>query len=1509
MENDRGAQTVLLKFLHNKSNNSSLRPVIIANAAIALALLLLALRLYSSRKVLKSAAVTSDESDTKRFAGRIGRRIAHVGGPVIFAYKLARFTALAVLLVLVIIPSIQHGWTNLSVVLTEALTFASILAAANALVSARASQLLSPHLTFISFAIFAAYAYRNLWPFMTFALYPLDAAEGKILWAKVALATWVGFLAPLLEPYPYIPLHPEGPINTANPEQTASIASWVFYTFLDPIIWEAYRVPHLSHDQLPPLADYDEARYLIEQNFHHLDPFSGAKKGSLLWPILKVLRTPLLYQAICIVFTSLARLAGPIGVNRLLSYLENGGHNAFVRPWVWILWIALSPIVQTLLMELYLFFSTRSLIRMEGILTALIFDHALRLRVKTNAGPKLEQGQPPTTSESDSQGQADKAKEGEKSDNIVGKIMTMATSDLNNITGGRNFLLLVLGVPVDLIVSICFLYDLLGWSAFVGFVVMVALLPVPRYVAALMSSAQKEKMKATDARVQLVTEMLGTLRMVKLFGWERRVEEEVAVKREEELKWVWRSTLYSFVITNMNHMIPLLHMIATYGTYTIVMKRSLSASTVFASIAVFHNIQTKLYWISQWLPPIIASYVSIGRLRDFLWDTELLDTFNEKPTDDAGVASAIHEQDIGFGSSEFSWSIDAASAGLSQPSFRLHVEDDVVFKRGSFNLIVGPTGSGKTSVLMALLGEMHRIPLSPESWVNLPREDGIAYAAQESWVLSDTIKENILFGSPYIEERYRKVIYQCALTKDLAMFNSGDETQVGERGITLSGGQKARVTLARAVYSSAEVLLLDDVLAALDVHTSRWVVNKCFKGDIMKGRTTIIVTHNIALTAPLAKFILSMGPNGSIKSSGVPADVLGTDPELTKEVAHEAEALELDEDEDSVGETSTANPEKGKLIIAEEIALGRVGRSAYELYLGAMGGVFYWLQYLSTDIIGEILLISSTWWLGWWAAQYASEGSKDVSAPYYLGIYSLIKMSDMAFFLAHSLIDAIGRIKASRSVHEKLIISIFGSTFRWLDVTPTSRIITRCTQDIQAVDGTVPQAFNVVIGVSVAIITQLIAMIIYTPIFLLPSVFVVGLGIWLGNVYIKAQLSVKREMSNCKAPVLAMFGSAVHGLISIRAYAAQGPFRQQLLNRVNEYTRAGRTFWLLNRWIAVRLDALCAIFAASIASYLVYASSISPSGVGFVLAMAVSFTKFILGLVHWLNQFEVNANSLERLHQYIHVEQESKNGVQPPAFWPTSGSLYVERLSASYTPDGPKVLQDLTFELKSGERVGVVGRTGAGKSTLTLALLRCIHTEGLVVFDGVPTNSITLDTLRSSITIIPQSPELMSGTLRYNLDPFCQNDDATLNDALRSAGLFSLQETSDENRITLDTKIAGGGANLSVGQRQIIALARAIVRQSKLLVLDEATSAIDYETDAVIQQSLRKELRSDVTVITVAHRLQTIMDYDKIMVIDAGRLVEFDTPRVLLEKEDGLLHALVEQSADKDLLYMAAHSK
>ncbi|KAL1939039.1 hypothetical protein VTO73DRAFT_10299 [Trametes versicolor] len=436
---------------------------------------------------------------------------------------------------------------------------------------------------------------------------------------------------------------------------------------------------------------------------------------------------------------------------------------------------------------------------------------------------------------------------------------------------------------------------------------------------------------------------------------------------------------------------------------------------------------------------------------------------------------------------------------------------------------------------------------------------------------------------------------------------------------------------------------------------------------------------------------------------------------------------------------------------------------------------------------------------------------------------------------------------------------------------------------------------------TVFMVLKVVAVVIFSPIFLLPSIIVAGLGALLGNVYMTGQLSTKREMSNSKAPVLGHFSAAVSGITSIRAYGAQEAFKKELFERVDKYSRVYIMHENFNRWISARMDFIGTVFATSLAVYLVYASSLSASDTGFSLNMATAFSAIIFAVIRTFNVFEVNGNSLERIQQYLSVGQEPKptpSGV-PPAYWPASGHLVVENLSARYSPDGPKVLHGISFEVASGERVGIVGRTGSGKSSLTLALLRCILTEGTVLYDGLPTHALNLDALRANITIIPQVPELLSGTLRQNLDPFAEHPDATLNAALRSAGLFNLQAAGEG--ITLDTAIAGGGANLSVGQRQILALARAIVRRSKVLILDE-----DYETDTLIQTYLRTELGKDVTLLTVAHRLQTIMDADKIMVLDAGRIVEFERPGELLKNEKGMLRALVDDSGDRERLYAMA---
>ncbi|KAI0260093.1 hypothetical protein BC834DRAFT_1028685 [Gloeopeniophorella convolvens] len=1443
----------------------------------------------------------------------------------------------------------KREWLDLTLCITYLYT--SFLALFAVTARRTRSSIASFHLSLVLLVTFSVYTYRDIWPLITYTLVPADKREGTLLWIKLSVLSFAAVFIPLVMPYRYVPVDPKDPQSALNPEQTASILSLSMYSFLDPIVFQAYRVPHLSHDMLPPLADYDYTKNLVKRSFKHLDSFSGSPKRHIFWGLMRVFNREYIQLALLLIIKTFSSLMAPVGMNQLLRYIETHGKDAVVRPWVWIAYLFLGPALGTIAFQWYIFIATGSLVRVTAIITQLIFEHALRIRVKAEASSPLHQQHGATTPDNASAADitisangeetapstssvkgkqreeltptADKDKDKDdepgKGSNLVGKMNNLVSTDLENLIDGRDFLLLTLYLPLQVILCVWFLYSILGWSAFVGMGAMVALFPVPGAVANKIQKVQKETLKRTDARVQSATETMSVLRMIKLFGWEPKIADRLAEKREQELRYIKIRQILNLINGNINFIIPVITMVISYVTFTAVMKKPLSPSIVFSSMAAFDLLRDQLHSVFWMIPMFTQAKVSLDRVNDFLHDTELLDEYAdaEKGTERVMLTDASHfDHDvIGFQNASFTWSNDEAADGTLTPSrrrFTLRIRDELLFKRGCLNLIVGPTGSGKTSLLMALLGEMHFIPLSPDAWFHLPREGGVSYAAQESWVQNETIRDNILFGAPYDEERYNKVIFQCGLKRDLSLFEAGDKTEVGEKGLTLSGGQKARVTLARAVYSSAEILLLDDVLAALDVHTARWIVEKCFKGDLIRGRTVLLVTHNVAMATPIADYVVSLGPDGQIASRGSVSDALAKDKTLAAELKEEEHAMKNDDKEIDAEEPDKASKQAdGKLILAEEVAEGHVSRDAIKLFVGGLGGAhvfLFWLVFVGGLVLCDALLSIQTWFMGYWAEQYEIYPPEEVRVGYYLTIYSTFIIGAILSFTIGSSVYVFGALRASRSIHKRLIESVLGTTLRWLDTTPTSRVITRVTQDIRALDGPIANTFTWFIEITVTMLIKFFAVIYLTPIFLIPGVLITVVGAWTGQVYMKAQIAIKREMSNAKAPVVGHFGAAVSGLTSIRAYGAQLAFRNEAYKRIDKYSRAGRSFYNMNRWVSLRIDFLGGIFAAGLAAYLIYmpGQHALPSDTGFSLTMAIGFSGLILWWIRIFNDFEVNSNSLERMHAYINIEQEvkpTKDGV-PPAYWPASGDLRVEKLSARYSADGPKVLHEISFHIQSGERVGVVGRTGSGKSSLTLSLLRCIFTEGEVYYDGKPTSSLNLDALRTAITIIPQTPELLSGTLRENLDPFSQYDDATLNAALRASGLFSLQSDDDEGRLTLDSSIASGGGNLSVGQRQILALARAIVRGSKLLILDE-----DYKTDTIIQTSLRNELKGDVTLITVAHRLQTIMDADKIMVLDAGRIVEFGKPSELLKDKGGRLRSLVDESGDRDALYAMAAEK
>ncbi|CAL1696210.1 unnamed protein product [Somion occarium] len=1211
--------------------------------------------------------------DVEESSTRLRGHISALGGPIIFTFKLARLVACLALVVLSAVSMykvsshLDFSHTGLThAALCATFIYASLLAILTVVTKPLWNSLITKHLIIVLLAPWAVYVYRDLWPLATYTLSPADSAEGWLIWTKVIVLTFAAIVVPLLMPRQYVPFDPLNPSLVPHPEQTTSWLSMVLFAYLTPFVFKAYKQPRLTLEDLPPMNDRDTLKNLISESYADLDPLQNKKKRHVLFGlVLRVYLFDHVKMAVMLILHVIGSFAAPIGINYLLKYLETGGENAIVRPWFWIAWLFFGPLISGMTFNLYFYIALRTIVRAQGVLTQLIFDHALRIRVQgdvkedslTQESPASEHPSPEGSSNArggsssdvdeetvasstsfdakadDQSSETPKQESKPNTANLAGRLNNLVTSDMSNVHGGQGFMLLMFYVPTQLTLSLIYLYSLLGWSVLPGVAAMALLSPLPGYVVKALSSMQTEKMKKSDARVQSVTESMNVIRMIKQFGWEDKMSALLDGRRQEELKFVRKLRLLELATMNISAFIPCATMIVTYGIYTLAMGRELTASRVFASVAVFGIVQEHFQGIFFLFPGLIQAKVSIDRINDFLSKTELLDQFSTGSSAATSTPSASSE--ICIRQAAFTWSSDTEDVNLpasSQRSFALRIEDELIFKRGRINLVVGQTGSGKTSLLMALLGEMHNIPLGPQSLVNLPRERGIAYHAQESWVLNETIRNNILFGAPYDEERYNAVIEQCALERDLGLFDAGDQTEVGEKGITLSGGQKARVTLARAVYSSADILLLDDVLAALDVHTSRWIVDKCFRGDLMRGRTVILVTHNVALATPISDFVVSLGSDGRILSQGSLSTALAKDQQLSAEAAKESEVIEKAEHEvDQETGDKTPKTTDGKLVTAEEVSEGHVSWSAMKLLLvnmaGKPGAIVFWGAFLVLGLVTRTMSNLDIWIIGLWARQYELQDPQDVSVAFYMSLYLVNMLSGMLVFSAAFLLFVFGSMRASRAIHRLLINSVFSATLRWLDRTPVSRIITRCSQDIQSIDSTLSQMLLNLFDVTFTIVVKFLAVILLSPIFLFPGLVLVAVGIWFGHIYMQAQLPVKRESSNARAPVLGHFGAAITGLVSIRAYGAQEMFRQELYRRTDRYTRVTREFWNLNRWIVIQTDVLAGMFCASLAAYLIYSGHMDASKTGFSINMAIGFSGMILLWVRMFNRVETEGNS------------------------------------------------------------------------------------------------------------------------------------------------------------------------------------------------------------------------------------------------------------------------------------------
>jgi ATP-binding cassette, subfamily C (CFTR/MRP), member 1 len=877
---------------------------------------------------------------------------------------------------------------------------------------------------------------------------------------------------------------------------------------------------------------------------------------------------------------------------------------------------------------------------------------------------------------------------------------------------------------------------------------------------------------------------------------------------------------------------------------------------------------------------------------------------------------------------------------------------------GSLVAVVGAVGSGKSSFLSAILGEMEPIDGStvylPGLGANEPGTDdkkkmqdkkvgGIAYCTQSPWVVNDTLRGNILFGREFKEERYDQVLEACALKDDLVVLPAGDMTEIGERGINLSGGQKARVSLARAMYSAdTKLLLLDDPLSAVDAHVGAHLFREAITGDVSRGMTRILVTHHVHVLTRcdmvvimergrikhqgsyddlVAKGVDFAGAVDTSKMKKVPSSpalaVVAEEAAKTKEenvASKEATGIKAKQDEKVAAEAKTAKTQAAvmkkageKLVKDEEREEGNVDGDAYIRYIRA-GGFCIALTMLFVQMAGRAAEIMASFWLALWAdraLKAVKDGTPftDAETSFHLGMYALLGFLGVCGLGVRGIFMAAHRLRASKTIHDDLTQSILRAPVAFFDVTPIGRILNRFAADMDKLDLELTQTISQGVNTIMQVIGAFGAILIATK-----GTFIVAL-VPIGTMYYfvqkwfrKTSTELQRVTSIANSPIFADFSQTLSGTSTIRAYGVQHGFFEHCKSSFDNMNSSYILVQLSSYWLALRLDTMGGLVAMFIGAVAVgtLGSEFIPAGwLGLALSYSIEVTSYLKFGVQMIAQLEAHMSSVERILFYTdNIKPEAPDlipGSDPePGKWPTGGEIEFQNASMRYR-DGPLVLKNLSFRVNAGEKIGVCGRTGSGKSSLMIALFRISEIEndgGKLLIDGVDTSKIGTEPLRLNLSIIPQDPVMFSNTVRYNLDPFQYADEEALWTVLRKV---NMADAIAELSKGLDEQVAEGGENFSQGQRQLLCIARSLLRNPRILVMDEATASIDNETDANIQQMIRENFK-DATVLTIAHRLNTIMDCDRILVLDGGRIAELDSPENLLNKEEGHFKAMVDKS-------------
>ncbi|KAK7743161.1 hypothetical protein SLS53_004246 [Cytospora paraplurivora] len=1304
------------------------------------------------------------------------------------------------------------------------------------------------------------------------------------------------------------------------PEETCSWWNlYLTYEWLTPLIWKGSR-RQVEMDELPPLPWYDEPLFLLSQVQK-----AREKSKNTFWTFVRFMRRELSLMALYAIMSYSAELVAPFAMYQLLAYISNPTQ-AVLSPAIWLILLFVGPMTKTVLFQQYIFTSTRLIVRVKAGLTQELYHRAMSSMELDGDILNDAKGKEVTANKT----------------THAGQLQNLMSGDIDALWQARDVVMMCVGMPTGIIIALVGLYTIMGWPALVGSAILILSAPIPTYISQLMGKQQRQVKATQDARISLISEYLGSIRAIKYFAWEDATANIIDKARDAEQKVLWKIAVLWVMMGQVVDILPMVAMITMFTLYTSVVGAPLTAQVAFTTLSLVGVMRQNIGMIGYFSRHVTNAGISFDRLDRYFNSTEPLIRYPEGPL-----------------------RIEKATFKRNKKADFVLRDISIDFVDGGLTAVTGASGSGKTTLLLSILGE------TTKEAGEVTRPSDVAFASQTTWLQSATVKDNILFASPFEEVRYNRVIDACGLSIDLAELANGDQTEVGENGTALSGGQKARVALARALYSKAPLLLLDDIFSALDTKTSAHVWEQCFCGDLLAGRTAVLVTQHKWISQQ-ADLIVTL-EDGAVLSQEQNIGVVRKPPQQDI-IARESQ--DTDSTSNGNGTNGTTNGEAAKLspeakpkkdeISNEMDATGKTGRLSFFLYLNEFGGPAYAIFAVVAVILGTSGYLAISLWISVWVD--AVERGDAVDIGFYLGVYAAISFGGLLLDLSTYLIYANGGWHAAQKLHARYIRSVLNVSLAWYKDTPTGRVVNRFSRDMADLDNVLSRSVQNTLELLVQLVLRLGAISSIMPIFLLPGLISVMTGIIAGEMYTRTAVVIKRLVSSSQSPVFSQFSNDMAGIQVIRARKDMAQsFGNLLAERLAKYNRATETNFNLNRWVALRCDFVTALVMVCAGAIAIANVGIIPAGlVGFSLTNASGLSQVILYFVRCANELEVEMQSYHRIKEYASLEPEEKTDADPhdaaviaqqqqqireiPADWPRSGAIEFRDVTIRYDPDGPDILKDVNLSFAAGERIAVVGRTGSGKSTLVLSLLRFTHVvKGQILYDGVDITLVPRQRLRHALTIIPQEAVLFNGTVGTNLDPSGEIAPEILESALQScAGIASFQfrdrDSDNEDAkavdngvvvepdgngsgpppteqtpllsgvstpladavaksasgLSLSTTVDAKGENFSHGQRQVLSLCRALVRKSKLMLLDEATASMDPETDQGIQAVLRKEIFAtgrDRTLVTIAHRLRTIADYDRIVVMGGGKVLEVGAPKALFEAK-GTFYEMVQHSGE-----------